>query len=366
MIIMFRKRKIVLFLIGILSLCALPIQAQKASVSATIDPAQILIGEQAVITLEIKAPKGRTIATPEYNYTDTLITGIEVLAKLDPDTTINHDVMSIRQRYIVTSFDSALYNIPYMYIIDGTDTIRSRNLGLKVSSPELSDSTMTYLNMMKEQQTDSIDFEALQLADIKDVQKPPFVWQDYLWIIFICIGIFLLLVLCGILLFLYLRKKNKGYYFRPKVVLPPHVVALKALDKIKANKLCQQGLEKQFYTELTDTLRNYIEKRYYIKALEQTSDETLEAINNISDDDSVYHNLKQILKLADLVKFAKYKPLPNENDLSLMNAYFFVNQTKKEEEVPATEAVNTNVAIVQQIPPQEQRTEGDENNQVKQ
>ena len=62
-----------------------------------------------------------------------------------------------------------------------------------------------------------------------------------------------------------------------------------------------------------------------------TSDEILTSLKLVTDTDSSIESLKQILKLADLVKFAKYKPLPDENDLSLMNAYLYVNQTKVEE-----------------------------------
>jgi hypothetical protein len=67
--------------------------------------------------------------------------------------------------------------------------------------------------------------------------------------------------------------------------------------------------------------------------MEMTSGEILNEIRKTADVDSVYENLKQILSVSDLVKFAKYKPYPDENDLSLVNAYFFVNQTKEPDPV---------------------------------
>ena len=107
--------------------------------------------------------------------------------------------------------------------------------------------------------------------------------------------------------------------------------AIKELDEIKQQKLWQQGRSKEYYTLITDTLRKYIEERFGINAMEMTSGEILELIRKNSEAQSVYDNLRQILQLADFVKFAKMNPLPDENDLSMMNAYLFVNQTKVEE-----------------------------------
>jgi len=103
---------------------------------------------------------------------------------------------------------------------------------------------------------------------------------------------------------------------------------MKELDEIKQQKLWQQGRNKEYYTLLTDTLRKYMVNRFGINAMEMTSGEILELIRLESEANSSYNSLKQILELADFVKFAKLHPLPDENELSLMNAYLFVNQTK--------------------------------------
>ncbi|MFR9166101.1 MAG: hypothetical protein ACLVKO_07760 [Dysgonomonas sp.] len=316
------------------------VQAQKASVRATIQPPEILIGEQAVINLEVVTPKGDNILFPVFK--DTLVSGIEVLHMLPADTTIAHEVMTINQKYVVTSFDSALYHVPYIPVVANNDTIKSNDFGLKVSSLPLSPQVLSYLDQMKTGQTDSIDFEQLQLADIKPIQEVPFVWQDYLAYLWIVLLILLILILIGLGLYFVLRKKNKGYFFKPEVVLPPHVVAIKALDKIKAEKAWQHGQEKKFYTELTDVLREYIEKRFLINSFEKTSDEIISSLKMQLETDTPLENLQQILKLSDLVKFAKYKPLPNENDLTLVNAYLFVNQTKIEPPVNENDGENNN------------------------
>ena len=305
------------------------VQAQRVSVQATVQPSEILIGERALINLQVIAPKETEILFPVYQ--DSIVGGLEVLSMGNPDTTITDNVRTINMKYLVTSFDSTLYFIPSMPVSDGIDTIMSNSFGLKVTAPELKDSTLAYLEKMNSGQTDSIDFEQLQLSDIKPIQKLPFSWKDFLGLLWIPLIILLLLTIIGTIIYFIIRRNKKGYFFTPPPVLPPHVRAMNSLEKIKSEKIWQQERYKEFYTQLTDVLRRYMSERYGINSLEMTTGEILSIIRTKSEEDSVYENLKQVLIVADLVKFAKYKPFTNENDLSLMNAYFFVNQTKEEE-----------------------------------
>ncbi len=309
--------------------------SQRASVQATVQPTEIMIGEQALINLKVIAPKDQRIQIPIYE--SHIVPGLEVLTMLPPDTVIENNVATMNFKYVVTSFDSTLYHVPFMPISDGTDTIKSNSFGLKVTSPILKDSTVAYLEKLNSGQTDTIDFEQLQLHDIKTVLKPPFVWTDYLWVLWILLGVLLLIALMGLIIFLILRKKKKGYFFTPPQVVPPHVRAIKELDALKSDKIWQQGREKEYYTRITDILRRYMHERYKINAMEMTSGEILNEIQSRFEEDSVYNNLKQILSTSDMVKFAKYNPYPDENDLSLVNAYFFVNQTKEPDPIPGKE-----------------------------
>ena len=142
----------------------------KASAHATIQPSEILL-RQALINLQVIAPKDMEILFPIYQ--DSIVAGLEVLSMGNPDTTIVDNVRTINVKYLVTSFDSTLYYIPSMPISDGVDTIYSNSFGLKVTAPELKDSTVAYLERMKAGETDSIDFNELQLNDIKPIQKAP-------------------------------------------------------------------------------------------------------------------------------------------------------------------------------------------------
>ena len=324
-----------MILIALYMLSVIPVAAQKASAHATIQPTEIMIGEQALINVKVISPKDKIISFPVYD--SEIVPGVEVIAMLPPDTLIENNVMTLNFKYVVTSFDSTLYHVPFIPVFDGTDTVYSNSFGLKVTSPELSDSTLSYLEKINSGVTDSIDFEQLQLHDIKPVQKAPFVWTDYLWILWLVLGIAFILALIGLVIYLILKKKRKGYVFKPPVVQPAHVRAINELDKLKAEKIWQQGREKEFYSKLTDILRHYIYEREGVNAMEMTSGEILNEVRKLQEVDSVYDNLKQILSTSDLVKFAKYKPYPDENDLSLVNAYFFVNQTREPDPIPNKE-----------------------------
>lgn len=294
--------------------CLVQIYAQQTKIKASIDSTYLLIGQQADICLEVIQAKEKFVQFPVFQ--DTLMTGIEILSVSKPDTfDLGDSNIRIKQNYLVTSFDSATYILPPFEVIDGTDTIRS--------SDELLLKIATYPD---------IDTEKKEFFDIKDVVSPPFVLQDYAGIIWIILGVIVLILLGWYFYDVWRGKRSLNVFKKPEEPqLPPHIIALSELDNIKLQKLWQQGLVKQYHSSVTDTLRKYIEERFGIQAMEMTSGEILDRISKVNDVDSVYENLKQVLQLSDFVKFAKYRPIPDENELSMMNAYLFVNQTKEEE-----------------------------------
>ena len=305
-------KKSILFLVAAASLAGGRAYAQRPLIDVAIDSAAILIGEQTTLHLTVTADKDRPVQIVIPN--DTLMTGVEVLNLSKADSTeIENDRLVIKQDVLITSFDSSLYLLPPLKVIDGVDTVYSNQVALKVSTIPVNADKPEEFN------------------DIKTVWKPPFVWADYYPIIY---GILLALFLICVIAYIVKRiraKKSLIPFKKEEPKLPPHEQAIKELDEIKQQKLWQQGRSKEYYTLITDTLRKYIEERFGINAMEMTSGEILELIRKNSEAQSVYDNLRQILQLADFVKFAKMNPLPDENDLSMMNAYLFVNQTKVEE-----------------------------------
>jgi len=283
-------------------------------VKATIDSTNIMIGEQTKIHLEIAADKNQPIQVPMIS--DTLMTGVEVLNISKIDTTdIGNNRIQMKYDYLITAFDSNLYLLPPFQVIAGADTAYSAELALKVS-------------------TLPVDTVSKKFYDIKGVRAPKFVLMDYLPFVLLILAIFAVVALAIFIIYRLLARKSLMPFKKEEPYVPPHVRAIRELDAIKEAKLWQAGKTKEYHSEITDTLRKYIQERFGIGAMEMTSGEILTDIEKRSETDAAYDNLKQILILADFVKFAKYRSLPDENELSMMNAYLFVNTTKKEELPP--------------------------------
>ena len=117
-------------------------------------------------------------------------------------------------------------------------------------------------------------------------------------------------------------------FVKPKPILPPHILAINQLEELRLAKVWQTGKVKEYHTQLTDIVREYLENRFHFEAMEMTSDEILEEIANQKVNKEATSKLAGILQLADLVKFAKGQPTPLENDLSLSHGVDFVNETK--------------------------------------
>ena len=105
---------------------------------------------------------------------------------------------------------------------------------------------------------------------------------------------------------------------------------MQKIEQIKEDKIWQSEDSKEYYTQLTDTLRQYIKERYGFNALEMTSFEIIQKLQEVNDEEAIAE-LRELFQTADLVKFAKYSTLVNENDRNLVSAIEYINQTKLEE-----------------------------------
>lgn len=291
--------------------------AQKTLIDVAIDSAAILIGEQTTLHLTVTSDNGRSVQIVIPN--DTLMAGVEVLNLSKPDSTvIENNRLLIKQDILITSFDSSLYLLPPLKVIDGTDTVYSNQVALKV--------TPIPVNADKPE----------EFNDIKEIWKPPFVLADYYPIIYGVLFALFLICVVGYIIQRIRSKKSLIPFKKEEPKLPPYEQAIKELDEIKQQKLWQQGRNKEYYTLITDTLRKYIVDRFGVNAMEMTSGEILDILKEEEGVKTVYANLKQILQLSDYVKFAKMQPLPDENDQSMKYAYLFVDQTKRVE-IPASD-----------------------------
>lgn len=285
--------------------------AAQVTVNASIDSLQLYIGEQARIKLEVSCPSGKQLDMPQYDWM--LIDGIEIVGEVKADTQYlnkNSHVL-VTHEYTVTSFDTAFYYIPPFEVLVDSQSYASNPLALKVYTFAI-DTT-----------------EVNAIFPIKAVAECPIRLSDLwsmLW------AIMLILVVGALVPYLLLRyKDNKPILRRVTIApkLPPHQVALQEMTRIKEEKSWHREDPKQYYTELTDVLRAYMEERFGFNAKEMTSDEILERLNEQPDKEWI-DELKNLFSMSDLVKFAKYKPLINEGDMHLINAVDFINKTKVE------------------------------------
>ena len=282
--------------------CHLLIFAQ-ASVKAVINPIEMLIGQQATVTLTVEAKDDAKVEWPVLQARQMLVPGVEVVNTHHPDSR----TMDI----VLTSFDGNLYPLPAFKVkVDGKD-YQSSELALKVLEVEVDTTQMN------------------KFYPPKDVQDNPFLWSDWSAPFWLSV---LVLLLIAIGYYLYLRlRDNKPVIAHIKIVkrLLPHQKAMKEIEQIKADKMVSSENQKEYYTKLTDTLRKYIEERYGFSAMEMTSSEIIERLMATGDQQSL-DELRQLFLTADLVKFAKYSTMINENDANLVNAIDFINQTKLE------------------------------------
>jgi hypothetical protein len=305
--------------LALLLFLAVSANAQRIKATASIDSTNILLGDQVKLFLEIDHPKTVEVTFP--NVPDTLIKYIEVLDRSEIDTFESNEETFQKQiqSFLITSFESGSYRIPPFWFkidLDGRlDSIPTNGVTLNVHTMAI-DTTRGP-------------------TDIKYPYDAPVTLKEV--IPYILGGILILAILFFIFYAIKRKKNNKPIFVIPrKPKEPAHIIALRELDRIKQEKLWQQGKTKQFYSEITETLRKYIEYRYGIPAMEQTSDETLDSFKYRRDllKEKTFENLSRILKLADLVKFAKYRTTPDDDNMTLVNAYFFVNDTKPEEKKP--------------------------------
>jgi hypothetical protein len=305
-------KKLISILILIISISA--VNAQKYSVEAVANTKSILIGEQINITLKsnYRVDEGEINIVFPTLY-DTINEFIEIVNKSAIDTLIpNKDepfAFAQQQTITITSFDSGYYAIPPFRFVINNDTLETEPLLIEVL-------------------TMPID-TAQAIFDVKGIIDEPFSFTDWIkdnwwWMVAI------LVLVIGIIYLIKFLKNRKPAEVEEEIVpeIPVHIIALEKLEKIKEEKLWQNGKVKSYHSHISEILREYIENRYQVNALEETTSEILHGLrlHNISPE--LMNKLTQTLTLADLVKFAKEQPLPNENEMSIAAAIEFVNTTK--------------------------------------
>ena len=270
-----------------------------AQVSTQIDTTRIRIGEQ--IQYQIIVDKIEGVQFTKFE--------LDSLKKMEVITSFEIDSLKNRliKKYALTSFDSGRYVLPRQMVI-----INNRKF--------LTDSVVVDVG------TVLVDTEKKEFYDIKNIIEEPYTFADFIKYIWWLLAI---LFLVGLILAYIYRKK-----YTPEEIIariPPFELAKQRLQELDSKQLWQQNKVKQYYVELTDIVRSFIEREMHIPALESTTDELLETISDFNENSKLdipketILKLKKLLQEADLVKFAKSRPLSNEIELHRNEAEYIID-----------------------------------------
>lgn len=304
------------------------ISADPISVSATMDSTTLLIGEQRTIHIEVEQPTSVVMQFPEFNKETKLAEGIEIVRTTEKDTTkLRGGSIRIEEDLIVTSFDTGRYEIePFVFTTPDLHYNTNRIIVNVVTIEE--DFTKATIN-----KSEGLIFPPIDIARILQI----------LSLIIILAGIAAFVILFNVFM---KRKSDLDFEFDVRDRRTPQEVAMSSLNGIKDEKIWEQGQQKKYYTQITETLRLYFMERFKIAALEMTSDQIIDELRKNDEAAPVDDKIDQVFRLSDMVKFAKYQPTKEENEMSIVNAMFIVNQTAQtqnnvaEESTPSTEGGN--------------------------
>lgn len=286
----------------------------QVEVAVEADTNSILIGEQIELQLSATFPDSFSIEFPAYF---DKIDDFEIIKQKDAAPESKNQFTTLRRSYHITSFDTGYFVIkPIPFLVqhsgnDSADSLFSEPLLIRVSTIAI-DST----------------------AELKPIKGPMAVkrsfweWAPYLFVPL------LLILLGGLVWYLLMsRKQAEEEAVEAAPVIPPHIWALNKLEDLEQKKLWEQGRIKRFHSELTNIIREYIERSFRVPALESTTDEILIKFRRIPVSRIQVENLRAILEKADMVKFARMKPDPESNQQSFDAAVRFVKETSEEEEM---------------------------------
>lgn len=302
---------------------ALGAQAQAVRLQMKLDSAYVLMGKATPLHIELQAPASPegTLIIPE----DTMSTAVEVLRILPADTTeLPGGRINVTRELLLQSFDSGTYLLNPVKYVSGAETIASNQLVLKVIP---------------------VDVDSLStIHDYADVVDPSRKLVDYLPDFLADYGVWILAIIAvAVIGYILLRRFLRREAIDEKknvVVIPPYELAMQELETLKADKLWETGQEKEFYTRLTDILRRYLQGRFGINAMEMTTTQIRNILTQNEETRLSRRNMEQVLETADFVKFAKVRPLPDDNTRSFRQAVQFVEDTRPKPPAPEQETTD--------------------------
>lgn len=282
--------------------------AQTAKVKATTDTTDYLIGDPIKLEIQVEVAKNFLVTPPAIKDT---IAGLDVLSQSQSVNIESANNKVITFHYVLAGYDSLQVEIEPIEILvrDSSDTTKfsalSNSLSLTVSKVAIDTS-----------------------KDIKDVKEPISIPLDWKVVVLWILGILILALIIYLLYKKFKKKKSEEIIEEEIVILPPDIVALSSLQNLEAKKLWQNGMVKDYHSEITEIIRKYFEGRFNFPALELSTTEVMSRLNSVNGGSKIIHLTSDFLNNADLVKFAKYKPMNEINEEMMKQAYKIVEETK--------------------------------------
>lgn len=282
-------------------------------VRAKLSADTILIGQRIKLRIEVDKDVMQMIGFPEFE-NGRLADSLEILMQSRIDTVRQGRREHLSCEYLLTCFSPADYRMgkfPALWadknIVDTVWSVDS--IRLIVMAPP-------------------VDTVNNTIYDIRPPMPIPLRFGEVSG--YMLIGLVVALII-ALVIYLLLFKRGKGLLAALRGPAdPPHVTAIKELEKLHTQKLWQCGKSKQYYTGLTEILREYLVGRYHFQAMEMTSAEILACIRELAVEERSAARLKRLLEVADFVKFAKLEPDPEQNEDAYQDAYYFVEETKEQ------------------------------------
>jgi hypothetical protein len=295
-------------------LAVLPFEVFATDPQIEVKPRKITVGDPFELTLSIPIGSGETVLFPQNeSFAPAEILRVDTLDKSPTRLTLH---------YVGTVFEPGETEIPDLPVVVTSDG-KSDTLWVDAGQIEV---------------TSVVDVaDTSSIRDIRPPVKLPWTLKEMLpYLIGTIVGLGL-----AVAAFLWWRKRRRDRgdiveYVPPPI--PPDIMAMRRLDELRIKKLWQDGRPKEYHSELTDILKEYLEKSYNFNALEMTTEELIAVREKWTTDDELFANMRRILTIADFVKFAKLNALPHDHEKSIELAFLFVEKTRPKRNPVVSEA----------------------------
>ncbi|MFC1492510.1 hypothetical protein ACFL6O_01020 [candidate division KSB1 bacterium] len=279
------------------------------SVESKVDKTSVTVGELVKYEINIRFSPEMTVAAPPPGIN---LGGFEIRDYNDNDPVEKEGVILKTVEFTIAAYDTGNFVIPPTGILYFTDDTVANTL--------LTDAVAIRVESILESGTEDI-------LDLKDNLEIPFYWTNTI----IIASAVLIVIACAVFGYLYYRKKKRGeslFEWRKEPDKPAHEAAFAALDELRSSDLLKNGRIKEFYIHLSDIIRLYLQRRYFVPVLEKTTGETKELMHKQNVEGDVIIKVNDLLEESDLVKFAKFTPDNNTSESYLDLAYEIVETTK--------------------------------------